>query len=195
MKKTCDVAFKEWSVVVQALLEARQTVLLRKGGIRENEGRFTIESEEFFLYPTKVHQDPESLIHADQSQLIMAAVEQIGDDHVNLKAFARVEHYQRVRDIERIHALWGHHGWTQNLIDQRFHGGNEDWLDVFVLRVFRLRKTMVLKNDPQFAGCKSWIHLPEALSTDGAEVVIPEEIFQKKLQAIHAALAATGSRV
>ena len=193
--KTCQVAFKEWSVIVAALLEGRQTILLRKGGISEHEGRFTIESREFFLYPTKVHQNPESLIHGDQSQWIAATADHIGKDHVRLVAFASVEHYERVRDIDRIRALQSHHAWTESLIDQRFHWGNEDWLDVFVLRVFRLPKSIELKNDAQFAGCKSWIHLPEPLCLEGALPVIPEQIFRRTLQSILAALAKTGSRV
>jgi hypothetical protein len=32
------VAFKEWAVVVDALLRGEQTVLLRKGGLREGNG-------------------------------------------------------------------------------------------------------------------------------------------------------------
>ncbi len=55
---TCAVAFKEWSGVCDALADGRQSILLRKGGIREEPGagRFVPEHREFWLYPTGVHQ-------------------------------------------------------------------------------------------------------------------------------------------
>ncbi len=178
MADTCSVAFKEWSVIVQALLEGRQSLLLRKGGISENEGRFTIESEEFFLYPTKVHQSQEQLINADHQQLISAAENQIFSDHVNMLAFARVDRYERIRDWNRIVALRPYHVWADSVIEQRFHYGNEDWLDLFVLQVFRLAAPIKLANDPKFAGCKSWIHLETPLSIANATPVKPSVIFQ-----------------
>ena len=46
-------ALKEWAAVVHALLDGRQTVLLRKGRIGEK--RFAVESGEFLLFPTVAH--------------------------------------------------------------------------------------------------------------------------------------------
>ncbi len=184
MTDSCGVAFKEWSVIVQALLEGRQTLLLRKGGISENEGRFAIESDEFFLYPTKVHQSPESLINADHQQLLQAADNQIFSDHVNLLAFARVERYERIRDWNRIVALRPYHVWADSVISQRFAYGNEDWLDLFVLQVFRLAAPIQLANDAKFAGCKSWVHLAVPLSITNAIPIKPSATFQQALQGI-----------
>jgi hypothetical protein len=182
--KTCNIAFKEWSVIVQALLEGRQTLILRKGGISEEQGRFTIESNEFFLFPTKAHQNAEDLIGLDQQALLQAADGQIAEDYVTLRAFVQVEHYERVRERARILALGKYHLWTKSLIDQRFHYGKEDWLDLFVLRVFRLPKQHSLKIDPSFAGCKSWIHLAESISIQDAQPVIPEKKYRKLLTEI-----------
>ena len=53
-----DRAFKEWAVVCDALKTGRQIVLVRKGGIREEEGVFRISDPEFFLMPTYEHQNP-----------------------------------------------------------------------------------------------------------------------------------------
>ncbi len=59
-------ALKEWSAAVHALLDGRQTVLLRKGGIGEK--RFEVAAHEFLLFPTVAHRltttDP-----ADQKEL------------------------------------------------------------------------------------------------------------------------------
>ena len=38
LPKTCRVAFKEWAGVCDALIEGRQTVIIRKGGISETAG-------------------------------------------------------------------------------------------------------------------------------------------------------------
>ncbi len=191
---TSDILFKEWSVIVQALLEGRQILILRKGGISETEGRFTIESREFFLYPTKVHQNPKDLVNVADQQVIAAAEGQIAEDHVLLKAFSHVEHYERVTDLARIQALRKYHVWSDSLIEQRFHWGNEDWLDVFVLKVFRLPQPLELKNDSKFAGCKSWIHLQKPLSAPGVLPVMAEEQFQQRLKEVLELLQKTAKK-
>ncbi len=50
-------ALKEWSAAVHALLDGRQTVLLRKGGIHEK--RFEVAAREFLLFPTVAHSHAE----------------------------------------------------------------------------------------------------------------------------------------
>src|SRR5947207_851465 len=52
-----DRAFKEWAVICDALSEGRQIALLRKGGIREEEGLFRVSDPEFFLLSTYEHED------------------------------------------------------------------------------------------------------------------------------------------
>ena len=57
MKAECDRAFKEWAVSCAAMQSGEQILLIRKGGIREDGGTFTIADTEFFLMPTYEHQD------------------------------------------------------------------------------------------------------------------------------------------
>ena len=49
------VALKEWAALVAALGEGKQTVLLRKGGIRE--GPFKAPASSFYLFPTSFHSE------------------------------------------------------------------------------------------------------------------------------------------
>ena len=49
-------AFKEWAVICEALGEGRQAIILRKGGIDEDGGGFSVQHRQFWLYPTYVHQ-------------------------------------------------------------------------------------------------------------------------------------------
>ena len=52
------LALKEWAAVVHALLDGRQTVLLRKGGIHEK--RFSLRGSRFVVFPTVAHSHAES---------------------------------------------------------------------------------------------------------------------------------------
>src|SRR5260370_26878561 len=54
-------AIKEWAVVCQALARGKQAVILRKGGIAEAYGEFTIEHKHFSLYPTYFHQERDGI--------------------------------------------------------------------------------------------------------------------------------------
>ena len=53
-------AFKEWAAICRALVQGRQRIILRKGGIVEPGGSFRIEHRDFLLLPTFVHQAAES---------------------------------------------------------------------------------------------------------------------------------------
>ncbi|HVZ81376.1 MAG TPA: DUF1802 family protein, partial [bacterium] len=61
MKIQNNIALKEWAVVLKALEEGKQTILLRKGGIAEEGGEFKPEHPEFFLYPTFEHETPAAI--------------------------------------------------------------------------------------------------------------------------------------
>ncbi len=62
-------ALKEWAVAVEALESAKTIMLLRKGGIREQGGRFTVAQDQVLLYPTYEHQQPHLLKPAYSSQI------------------------------------------------------------------------------------------------------------------------------
>ena len=54
-----NVAFKDWSLVCDALGQGRQSLILRKGGIAEGRQGFRFKHEAFFLFPTQYHQQAE----------------------------------------------------------------------------------------------------------------------------------------
>ncbi len=61
MQTSSNIAFKEWAVVCAALAAGRQTIILRKGGIDEGREGFRVAHYEFWLLPTRFHQDPSQL--------------------------------------------------------------------------------------------------------------------------------------
>ena len=54
-----QTGFKEWAVIVEALGQGEQIVILRKGGIAEGRDGFRAEHERFWLFPTRFHQQAE----------------------------------------------------------------------------------------------------------------------------------------
>ena len=43
-------ALKEWAVIVKVLVEGKQILVVRKGGIVEVDDKFEVQEKEFFLY-------------------------------------------------------------------------------------------------------------------------------------------------
>src|SRR5690242_13068453 len=97
---------KEWSAAVHALLDGRQTVLLRKGGIHEK--RFDVAADRFLLFPTVAHSHTER-VRAEHRDLLAAAAADSTDEEVVLRAGAKVVAAVEVNepnglgDIEPLH--------------------------------------------------------------------------------------------
>ncbi|HEX8464312.1 MAG TPA: DUF1802 family protein, partial [Abditibacterium sp.] len=68
----CNVALKEWAITCEALAQGRQLVLLRKGGLLDEDGSFSLEHGQFFLLPTYLHQE-EALVKPEHRDLFAAA--------------------------------------------------------------------------------------------------------------------------
>ena len=81
-------ALKEWSAAVHALLDGRQRVLLRKGGIGEKRFDATV-AREFVLFPTVEHSHADR-VRPEFRHLLTAGVPDSADDHVVLRAAAKV---------------------------------------------------------------------------------------------------------
>ena len=72
-------ALKEWSAAVHAMLDGRQTVLLRKGGIDEK--RFDLAAPEFVFFPTVAHGHAER-VRPEHRDLLDAAAADSTEDAV-----------------------------------------------------------------------------------------------------------------
>ena len=76
-------ALKEWSAAVHALLDGRQTVLLRKGGIHEK--RFALTASRFLFFPTVAHSHAER-VRAEHRDLLGVAAADSTEEEVVLRA-------------------------------------------------------------------------------------------------------------
>src|SRR5690606_817954 len=85
-----DLAFalKEWNATVAALEAGRQILLLRKGGLLDPEGAFSLEYSRFWLAPNRYHED-ETLVKPSDVAFLKASPPTRGVLRVN--SFAQAE--------------------------------------------------------------------------------------------------------
>jgi hypothetical protein len=183
------VAFKEWAVVVDALLRGEQIILLRKGGLREGRGGFQIEHPEFLFFPTLFHQQRESVIPAAQARFDEIAPHFAPPEVLRLEAFARVIEWRRLESLQAARQLRGQHIWRDDVIDERFDWGRDKHIYALAVRVFYLGHKVELPVRPAYGGCKSWIELEEDVPLTGARPVLKDAAFARMLARWQKALA------
>jgi len=160
-----NIALKEWDVVCHALCQGKQHILLRKGGILEADGEFELEEKQFLLFPTFVHQSAAGLkIPYCQSVSTVRSE----PDIIHLPGWADVEKIYRVPGRSQMDRLFDLHIWDTPLIDMRFNYRPEYPLYILLLRTWRFERPPQISNAIEFAGCKSWVPLTDAISTDGS---------------------------
>ena len=186
------VAFKEWAVIVDALGSGRQIVILRKGGISEGRRGFQVEHAEFFLFPTLVHQQRDSVLPPAQAHFDAEGALQADATRVRLQYFAHVVSWRRLDSLLAVERLRGQHIWRDEVVAKRFEWGKERNIYALAVRVFQLPAPFELPVLPAFAGCKSWIDLEQEISTEAATPVLSKEAFNEKLNQFHAALDTEG---
>jgi hypothetical protein len=155
VKDYCDVALKEWAVVVRALREGRQILLLRKGGIEDEDGQFRVEQPEFFLYPTYAHENEVYVKPAYQRYFGEALASQPGPGKVLIDTYATIGGVLGTGDAALLRRLDQQHIWTEQHIQKRLEYRPKDPLRVLIVRAFRLEEPVVLDDLPKYAGCRS----------------------------------------
>ncbi|MGH8905760.1 MAG: DUF1802 family protein [Egibacteraceae bacterium] len=154
------LALKEWAAVAAALLDGRQTLLLRKGGIHEK--AFTVGGTRFVLFPTIAHSHrervrPEHLAVLDAGardvdERDATFVVRCGVSLVEAVPVARTEGLDEIADL---------HIWTPRSIrEDRLEFRPKHPLQALVVRAFELPEPVRLARLDSYGGCKSWLDLP-----------------------------------
>jgi hypothetical protein len=150
-------ALKEWSAAVHGLLDGRQTVLLRKGGIHEK--RFALTASRFLFFPTVAHSHAER-VRPEHRDLLDAAAEDSTDDEVVLRAGANVVAAIEVSRPENLDEIESLHIWTaESVRADRLDFRPKHRLTVLVVQASPLQEPVPLARAPEYAGCKSWVPL------------------------------------
>jgi hypothetical protein len=151
-------ALKEWGAAVQALLDGRQTVLLRKGGIGEK--RFQVSAPEFVFFPTVEHSHAER-VRPEFTDLLDRAVGDSTETEVVLRGGAKVVAAVAVERPEQLEAMADLHIWTaQSVQNDRLDFRPRHRLTVLVVQAKPLVAPVRLPRTPDYAGCRSWVDVP-----------------------------------
>jgi hypothetical protein len=151
------IAFKEWSLVCDALGAGRQSIILRKGGIAEGRSGFSWKHDEFALFPTHFHEQQQALRGAEG---IVLPPPELAQHTVSL--MAKVEFKTLLTDWAQIMALMPYHAWTEEILRERFDYTGERTISLAVLRVFRLAQPLQFPDAPGYGGCRSWVTVPDS---------------------------------
>jgi hypothetical protein len=151
-------ALKEWSAAVHALLDGRQTVLLRKGGIHEK--RFALSASRFLFFPTVAHSHVER-VRTEHRELLAAAETDSTEDELVLRAGAKVVAAIEINRADNIDEIAHLHIWTpESVRADRLDFRPKHRLTALVVQAFGLREPIRLVRTPDYAGCKSWVSVP-----------------------------------
>jgi len=166
-------AFKEWAVTCAALAAGRQSLLLRKGGIHERNGRFEVEHGEFWLFPTRFHQNPEEIRENARPLLQQVADEAPSPGLVNLSLYAIVEQVIELSDESSLPRLADLQILAEHTLVERFRYRRPEMF-VLPVRIYRRPEPISLVDSPHFAGCRTWVDLEHELSTSGLAAVLTD---------------------
>lgn len=174
-------AFKEWGIVVDALETGNQIIILRKGGISEGRGGFSMDHENFWLFPTLFHQQRDMVVAAAQERYDQVSGEWPPADRVRITSRAEVVAWKKIEDAKDAMALAGQHIWRDEVIRERFDWSRRKDIHALAVRVFRLRQPVELPVVENYGGCKSWIELESDLDAAACDPVLGEAEFAEKL--------------
>lgn len=178
-------ALKEWSAAVHALLDGRQTVLLRKGGIREK--RFEVSAQRFLLFPTVAHSHAERVRPEHRDLLAVAAADSTEAELV-LRAGAKVVAAVEVSRPEGLADIEPLHIWTaESVRADRLDFRPKHRLTVLVVQASPLAEPVRLPRTPDYAGCTSWVRLP--VSPSWAKPVHDDATLREIAERVRAAIA------
>lgn len=156
---TTTLALKEWGAVVHALLDGRQTVLLRKGGIREK--RFDVASDRFVLFPTVAHAHAERVRPGHEDLLTAGAADIDAEaDTFVVRAGVNLIDVVDITDADALAGLHDLHIWTPEHISERLAFRPKHALQVLVVDPVRLPEPVTVVRAPEYGGCSSWVDLP-----------------------------------
>lgn len=176
MQSNTNHAFKEWAVAIDALEQGEMIMLLRKGGIHEQNGRFQVAHDRTLLYPTYEHQQPR-LLKPNYASLVQPVASGWHPETVRIGSWASVTDILPVTEAAVIQALLPFHVWNEQFISDRLKWKPKQPLYILLLRAYKLAQAQVIPYCSEYGGCKSWIDLAESISIVGAVPVLSDAAY------------------
>ncbi|UPQ99928.1 DUF1802 domain-containing protein [Chloropicon primus] len=184
------VALKEWHLAVSALEHGRQTVIFRKGGIREPV--FKARSNELFLFPTSFHASLD-LIKEEARPLSAKAVDWEPGPTLEMNSFALVTGSWATKEgPSALEALDDFHAYTEEFGAQRLTWNEKRVCTILELQTFNLEEPILFPSKEDYFGCFSFIDVAVDADLDGlmerATPAVPPSEFEEKRKALREAL-------
>lgn len=147
------LALREWESTCAAIGAGRQVLLIRKGGIAEGSGEFTVDGRRFALLPTLFHQK-----HG-----------QPRTEPYVVGVVCEVVRASEVPGDADLSSLAGFHVYEPEQLAARLRYKPQKPLTLLAVRALRLREPVVLDVNAVRAVCASWAEV--AVGDSGAEAV------------------------
>jgi hypothetical protein len=165
------LALKEWAPIAAAVASGEQTVLLRKGGIREP--AFAPRARDFLLFETGFHADgallsPEARVRYSAE----LAVDPKSLPRLTLRFAARVTGAWTTHEPGVLQALRGLHVLGEDFLQARLRWRPAQPLTLLEVRGFTLRAPAKVPSKEEYWGCFSWVDV-EGLPA-GVEMVMED---------------------
>lgn len=189
MESTTTHALKEWAVAVQALEQGETIMLLRKGGIKEEDNRFNVAHNQVLLYPTYEHQQPE-LLKTEYASQVEPVTSGWHPETIRIGSWAEITEILPVSDQSAVIALLPYHIWNEQFVSDRLKWKPRQPLYVLLLRTYQLAQPEIIPYCPEYGGCRSWIDLVEPISIEGVVPVLDDTEYIKQVTTIRNRLEA-----
>ena len=176
MLSTTSHALKEWAVAVEALKQGKTIMLLRKGGIHEQGGRFQVAHDRILLYPTYEHQQP-CLLKQKYAEQVTPVKSGWHPETICISSWATITDILPISEEAVVKALLPFHIWNEQFLSDRLKWKPRQPLYVLLLRAYKLAQTQMIPYRSEYGGCKSWINIAEAISIAGAEPVLDDAAY------------------
>ena len=158
-----NVAFKEWAVICDTLGNGKQSLILRKGGIHEGKKGFQFEHEKFALFPTRFHEQGQS-VRIDAKESVIPKTESEIGETVPIQYWAKIDSIWNLSQWESVAALNEFHIWTEQIILERYHWdkekNEEPAISVALVRAYRFEAKLNITYEKKYGGCRSWVKVP-----------------------------------
>jgi hypothetical protein len=178
------IAFKEWSLVCDALGSGRQSIILRKGGIAEGRSGFSWKHDAFALFPTHFHEQQQALRGAKG---VVLPAPDLSQHTISLTA--QMEFKVLLSDWAQVESLWAYHDWTEEILRERFDYTGDRTISLAVLRVFRLAEPLIFADAPGYGGCRSWVTVPDSGVAAAAVPVLEDGLHAQRVSELRRLLA------
>jgi hypothetical protein len=148
-------ALKEWALVCARLLDGRQAIMLRKGGIDEK--GFWVDADEFLLYPTYFHQMAEKVRpeFADETAALLGSPPPEGV--LRMGGVARVVDHIEVARPEGMASLEDLHPYNDEQVAMRLEFRPKKPLVILVVEVRPAPEPVEVPMLESYGGCVSWV--------------------------------------